>query len=952
MLARGKPGCRVARWEIKFVFPLLCFIGVAFSFCTTGFAQTRDLVVTPVNSGDHLVLAGHHPAWASVQNDRGAVPADLPLEQLALVLSRPPEVQQAFDQYLSDLQNPASVNYHHWLTPVEVGERFGASQNDINAIQAWLQSQNLTVSSVANNRVVIRFSGSASAIATTFGAEMHYFLVGGEQRVSISSEPQIPAALAGIIKSVIGLSTPEVHPFSQAGLVQVPTRNPTGNSAGGVSPDFTTSGGSHYLFPADFATIYNASVANITGAGQTIAIIGLARVYDQDILNFEALSGLAAKTENVMIAKNGTDPGAPMTSPPSSGTPPAAQTEATLDVTRVISIAPGATVDLVISANTGMVSGLDLAVEDVVDANPSFANIMSLSFGGCENQNGQSGVNFFDTLFGAAAMEGIAVFVSSGDSGAAECDAHFATPPATQILSPNFMCSSSHATCVGGTEFADFSNPSQYWSGSNSSTYGSALSYIPEGAWNEPLNSSNQPQVAGTGGGVSAFIPTPTWQVGTGVPGTAGRYTPDISFSASVHDGYFACMAAYGACGPLNGNFYFIYIAGTSASVQDMAGVAALLNQKAGSAQGELNENLYRLAATPSNNVFHDVTVASSGVASCALTTPSMCNNSAPGPSGLAGGLSGYAVGTGYDEATGLGSINVANLLANWTGAATTTTVTSSLNPFASGASVTLAATVTTIGPTVPTGQVNFFDGATQLGIGTLNGSGSATLVTSSLTSLGQHSITAFYNGDTTNGSSTSPALTVTVGAATFALAENSPTSQTISSAQSATYTLTVTPNGSYTSLVTFTCSIVPSSGTCMFSSPTVTPDASVATTMLTISGAQASAPNFKLKDEGAHRLPALYGFWVFLELASMLLFLRGNKYSLARLKRLSLPGALLLATLIMAGCGASSSTTDTSTNTPVSQTYQIMVTASALASGSGSSASQSQTQTVSLTVQ
>jgi hypothetical protein len=121
---------------------------------------------------------------------------------------------------------------------------------------------------------------------------------------------------------------------------------------------------------------------------------------------------------------------------------------------------------------------------------------------------------------------------------------------------------------------------------------------------------------------------------------------------------------------------------------------------------------------------------------------------------------------------------------------------------------------------------------------------------------------------------------------------------------------------------------------------------------MLTISGAQASAPNFKLKDEGAHRLPALYGFWVFLELASMLLFLRGNKYSLARLKRLSLPGALLLATLIMAGCGASSSTTDTSTNTPVSQTYQIMVTASALASGSGSSASQSQTQTVSLTVQ
>ncbi len=234
-----------------------------------------------------------------------------------------------------------------------------------------------------------------------------------------------------------------------------------------------------------------------------------------------------------------------------SGTPAAAQTEATLDVTRVISIAPGATVDLVISANTGMVSGLDLAVEDVVDANPIFANIMSLSFGGCESQNGQAGVNFFDALFGAAAMEGISVFISSGDSGAAGCDAHFVTPPAMQTLSPNFLCSSSHATCVGGTEFADFSNPGLYWAGSNNAgTNGSAISYIPEGAWNEPLNSSSQPQVAGTGGGVSAFIPTPSWQVGTGVPGTAGRYTPDVSFSASVHDGYFACMAAYGACGP------------------------------------------------------------------------------------------------------------------------------------------------------------------------------------------------------------------------------------------------------------------------------------------------------------------------------------------------------------------------------------------------------------------
>src|ERR1019366_6007503 len=98
-----------------------------------------------------------------------------------------------------------------------------------------------------------------------------------------------------------------------------------------------------------------------------------------------------------------------------------------------------------------------------------------------------------------------------------------------------------------------------YWAaGNNGSNNGSALSYIPEGAWNEPLNSSNQPQVAASGGGVSAFIPTPSWQTGTGVPGTQGRYTPDIAFSTSLHDGYFGCMAAAkGSCVVQNGSFPF-----------------------------------------------------------------------------------------------------------------------------------------------------------------------------------------------------------------------------------------------------------------------------------------------------------------------------------------------------------------------------------------------------------
>jgi subtilase family serine protease len=931
-----------------FVFSTLCVFALLLFLCPSSHAQSSNRVVTSINPANRRLLTGHHPAWASLQNDRGAVPAGLPLEQLALVLSRSPEQQQAFDRFLKEQQDPASANYHNWLTPVEVGERYGASQQDIDAIGNWLQSQNLRVDSVANNRVIVRFSGPASAVASAFGAEMHYFLVDGEQRISITAEPQIPAALAGVIESVSGLSTMTFRPQISANAAQVPIRNIDGNSQGAVTPDFTIGGGTHYIFPADFATIYNVSVGSTNGAGQTIAIIGIARVNDQDILNFEALSGLASKTATVLIPPNGVDPGPPQTA--ATANPSASQTEATLDVTRATSIAPGATIDLVISGNTSAASGLEIAAQYVVDTTPIFAHIMSLSFGGCENQNGLAGVNFFDTLFSAASAEGTSVFVASGDSGAAGCDTHFATPPASQVLSPNFICASSHVTCVGGTEFADVAAPNTYWAATNTAgTNGSALGYIPEGAWNEPLNSSNQVQVAGSGGGVSAYIPTPSWQTGAGVPGTQGRYTPDVAFSGSVHDSYFGCMAAYGACGPLNGNFYLVAFAGTSSSTPDMAGIAALLNQKMSSPQGELNSNLYRLAATPSNNVFHDVTVASIGVSTCAVTTPSMCNNSTPSPSGLTGGLSGYSVGVGYDEATGLGSINVANLLANWSTLATTTaTVTSSLNPLASGASLTLAAAVTTNGATAPTGTVTFFDGATQLGTGSLNGSGHATLTISNLISLGQHSITAFYGGDAANGTTTSPALAVTVNAATFTLAASAPGSQTISSGQSATYTLTVTPTGSYTSQVSFACAFSPSSSAvCTFSPSTITPNSSTMTTMVTISGAQSSALNLTGQDRDGHRLIALNPLWFVMWFGASLVLMIGNKFRLQRRVRFSLACASLLLTVTMAGCGGSGSPTPNPT-----KTYQVTITASAPASASGSSASVSQPQTVSLTVQ
>ena len=265
----------------------------------------------------------------------------------------------------------------------------------------------------------------------------------------------------------------------------------------------------------------------------------------------------------------------------------------------------------------------------------------------------------------------------------------------------------------------------------------------------------------------------------------AGRYTPDVAFSSSGHDGYFACLAAGGgSCVVQNNNFSFSAFSGTSAAAPDMAGIAALLNQKEGGPQGNLNPTLYKLAATVSN-VFHDVTVATSGVSSCSVSTPSMCNNSTPSPTALTGGLAGYLVGAGYDEVTGLGSLDVANLLASWNTvgslpSVTSTNLTSNSNPAFSTSSVTFTATVLTSGSSTPTGTVTFLDGTTSLGTGTLNASGVATLTTATLV-VGSHSITAVYPGDANNTGSTSAVLTETIqtGAAVPVLSSLSPFSAT-----------------------------------------------------------------------------------------------------------------------------------------------------------------------------
>lgn len=629
-------------------------LGVAALLAPLAYAQTPDRIVQPVDSARVRVLANHHPLWANAEHDAGPVPADQQLNQLTLVLARTPQQEQAFQLLIANQQNPASPEFHHWLSAAEIGRRFGISDHDLAALRAWLQGQGLHVNWVAPGGDFIGFSGSAADVNQAFATELHFYNVNGARRMSVSSDPMIPAALTPVIAAVRGLYDVQDRPAHLTGLAS-------------GAPDFSN-GSSHFLAPGDFATIYNLP-PSLSGAGVTIGVVGWSFVNPADLDNFRQRTGtsFADPAEIVPTQFGGVNPGSPYTAPTSCSNCLGGQEEATLDVVRAGSVAPDANVLLVSSAQSGANDGIGAATQYLIQSTPVPAQIINISFGDCEADAGPSGVAYWNQLFEQAAGEGISVFVSSGDSGAAGCAASFVAPSSpAPVVSPNYICASTYVTCVGGTDFNDASDPGAYWSASNRAGMASALGYIPEGAWNEPLNPASKLQVAASGGGVSGYIATPAWQKGVaGVPASyAGRYTPDVAFSASCREGYFGCMAAAGgSCvANSNGNYSFVTFCGTSAAAPGMAGIAALIDQQMGARQGNLNPQLYALGSSAAA-AFHDVTVASSGVTNCTAGQASLCNNSLPGTNGLSGGVSGYVVGTGYDEVTGLGSLDVENFV-------------------------------------------------------------------------------------------------------------------------------------------------------------------------------------------------------------------------------------------------------------------------------------------------
>ena len=837
---------------------------------------TRALINSVINETQRITLGGNTRFEASTANDRGPAEGTLVLDHMQLLLKRSPEAEAALQKLMTEQQTVGSPNYHHWLTAAEFGERFGAASSDITAVTNWLAQKGFQVHQVNAGRTMIDFSGTAESVKQAFGTEIHRLNVGGVSHIANMSDPKIPAALAPVVAGIVSL-----HDFR-------PHTNYKSH------PKYTYAGTNstlHALVPADLATIYNLNPlfsAGINGAGQTIVLIEDTNVHaTADVSTFRSTFGLGTATFTQVHPSSCTNPGAVAGN----------DGEATLDVEWAAAAAPGATLELASCADTATTFGGLIAMQNLINA-ASPPPIMSVSYGECEAQNGATANAAYVSTYQQAASEGVSVFVSSGDEGAASCDAN--ATKATHGIAVSGFASTPYNVAVGGTDYSDTyaGTTATYWNATNTATYGSAKSYIPEIPWNDScasqlIASSNGSSVTyGSGGfcnsstGTANYLTTgsgsggpsgcatgtastsgvvsgscagtakPSWQSGfLGNPADGVRDIPDVSLFAAngVWGHYFVyCYsgsATYGGAACTGAPSGWSGAGGTSFSAPILAAIQALVNQKTNSRTGNPNPVYYQLAATEygaagstscnsSNGVnvgvsclFYDVTqgdmdVNCTGTHNCYL--PSGTNgvlstsNSAFAPA--------YGTKTGWDFATGIGSVNATNLVNGWPGAGATADYALSDSPgsvsIVQGTSGTSTITVT---------PSNGFTGSVALSASGLPSgvtaafSPASTTTTSTLTLTASSTATAGTSTVTITGTSgsvthtTTLSLTVTTAAQANYTLSVSPSSVTENQGAAATTTVSVAPVNGFTGSVSLAASGLPSGVTAAFSPASTT---------------------------------------------------------------------------------------------------------------------------------
>jgi hypothetical protein len=671
-------------------------------------AQQADRLSTAIDARHRVTIAGSRSARVEGLASEGPAEDRMPVPGITLHFRQTAQQSAELEQLLEDQQDPWSPHFHAWLTPEEFGERFGLSDNDFRRVRDWAESQGFRVQSAAQSRTWITFSGTAGQVRSAFLTDLHRFRETGKIRFANVTDVSLPADMAPLVSAISGLND-----FRNGGG---PRRRAQETNVGKA------------LAPADLAAIYDLNPIyekGFTGAGQKVVVIGVSAFQISDVQAFRKEYGLPKSDPQVILVPGTADPGIDSEE----------FSEALADVQWAGASAPGASILYVYSPYHFH------SVLYAIDHN--LAPVITDSYGGCEDHTFVERGN--DAAIRAAAQQanaqGITWVAVSGDSGPSGCEPHLdaATGRSLGVWAP---ASVPEVTAVGGT-ILNY-GPGD-WDSNNV-----ARGYIPEAGWNE-----TEGGLAASGGGASKVFPKPVWQTGPGIPNDNARHVPDIAFAAAwKHHPYL--IVSNGAVD---------LFGGTSVAGPFFAGTLAVLNQyavatgaQAKPGLGNINPRLYQLARI-APDVFHDITEGDNIIP---------CDTGAPG---CTTGKWGYKAGPGYDQVTGLGSIDFKKLFDNWARTSpgqvpTSLTLTVTPTEVTVDGSVSMTATVKAAKGT-PAGSISIRAGLQHLGTLNLAISGSVAAVTTTINgfSPGDNPITVVYTGTAEFAPSTATATVRVPGA-------------------------------------------------------------------------------------------------------------------------------------------------------------------------------------------
>jgi len=500
-------------------------------------------------------LRGDVPPVVAHLSPNGTLPGTT---QLHLAIGLPLHNRAELTELLQQLYDPASPNYHKFLTPAEFTARFGPTEADYAAVKDFARAHGFVVTGTYDNRLLLDVTGSAAAVNDAFHVTLRTYWHPTENRSFFApdAEPTVESNLP--IADVSGLEN-YTRPYPKFCRM-----------AGAMSPRAGSAPGGEYM-GNDFRNAYVPGTT-LDGSGQMVGLVQFDGYYTNDIVAYENLAGRTnIPLERVLIDHfSGT--------PTTSGNP-----EVSLDIEMAMSMAPALAGIVVFEGNP---SGTNFIPNDVLNTMVASNMVKNLS---CSWGWNGGPTTTTDNIFKMMAADGQTFFDAAGDSDAF-------TPGASSVNgvdNPNTFntpSSSPYITQVGGTTLT---------------MNGSGAAYSSETVWNWGYDSSAGGYV-GSSGGVSSYYSIPVWQQGVNSflangGSTTMRNIPDVALTADN------VYVAYG--NGSSGEF-----GGTSCAAPLWAGFMALVNQQAASGGqtngfGLINRAIYEIAnESIYNSAFNDVT--------------------------------------------------------------------------------------------------------------------------------------------------------------------------------------------------------------------------------------------------------------------------------------------------------------------------------------------------------